>query len=316
MRISGITYVSRKTSKVKSTFKFLIFLIITAAVFVSLISSFNAWKILHPSRQSIVSFDSSAVPEYEDITFNDIKDEISLKGWLFQSPGSRKTIILAHGYGRNRLQFGTQTFDLIKGFLSKGYNVITFDFRNSGNSSGKISTLGYNERYDVLGAVRYAKLQGARDIALLGFDTGAVAALLAAAESDIEESRDIDAIIADSLYTDMNQYILNRLPNWYTLDFLPMSSTTLWFMNLFSKVNPTDVSLAKAVETTADFPLLFIHSKGDILVSIEDVRVLYGKYSSAPARVADFWEIEGSSHAESYLDQPQDYLNKILNFLK
>lgn len=315
MRISGVTYVTRKTSKAGKAFKFLIFLIITLAILSLLISSYNAWKILHPSRRPVESFDLSTVPEYKEISFNDINDEISLNGWFFQSPGSRKTVILAHGYGRNRLQFGVQTFEIIKGLLSRGYNVIAFDFRNSGSSSGKISTLGYNEKYDVLGAIRYAKSQGSRDIVLMGFGTGAVAAVLAAAEKDIEESRSIRGIIADSPYADMNRYILNRLPRWNTVDFLPLGSLTLWFIDLFSDVNPADVSLTKAIETIAPCPLLLIHSRGDTLVNIEDIRNLYRKYSDVSSQAADFWETERSSHAESYLDQPRAYLNNILNFL-
>ena len=121
-------------------------------------------------------------------------DGITLRGWYIpaESP-ARGTIIYCHGLNRTRIEMlPDATFG-----HSLGYNGLLFDFRHQGMSDGKITTLGYQERLDVEGAVRFALAQerAARPIVAWGVSMGAAAALLATADSP-----DIAGVISDSSF--------------------------------------------------------------------------------------------------------------------
>ena len=157
MRISGISYTQRKRQVPKKLILVVILLITLTALIISIISIKTAMTLTKPERSELPVFSANIVPEYDSISFRDINNEVTLKGWFFISPESNKTIILAHGYGSNRLPFGEDTIGLIKSFLNEGYNLMTFDFRNSGESEGDVTSVGYFEKSDLLGAIEYAK---------------------------------------------------------------------------------------------------------------------------------------------------------------
>ena len=85
---------------------------------------------------------------------------------------------------------------LAQPLLSAGYNVLTFDFRAHGDSDGQLTSLGANERLDVLAAVRWLQTERpkqARRIVGLGVSSGA-AALIAAAADPSPEGQAIEAV--------------------------------------------------------------------------------------------------------------------------
>ncbi|MGI6668010.1 MAG: alpha/beta hydrolase [Acetivibrionales bacterium] len=220
MRISGITYAVRKTHRIRNTIFAFIVLLLLGILAVAVLSGYKGWKLLHPDKKPVDKFSSNIVPEYRDISFRKSDSSIVLKGWLFQAKKSDRAVILAHSHGGNRLQFGLETVDLIKEFLSRGYNVFTFDMRNSGESGGKTSTFGYGEKEDIEAAINYLNSQGIKRITLMGFSTGASASILAAAES-----ASVDAVIADSPYADLKSYFLNNLDRWTGLPAFPFNRT-------------------------------------------------------------------------------------------
>ena len=65
-----------------------------------------------------------------------------------------------------------------------GFTVLAFDFRGHGASGGTGSTLGLDEKRDVIGALDYLAASGveARRIGVYGVGMGAHAAVLAAAD--------------------------------------------------------------------------------------------------------------------------------------
>ena len=78
-----------------------------------------------------------------------------------------------------------------------GYDVLTPDLRCHGESGGTIASPGLLEARDILGAIRYIRSRGNREpIAVLGLSYGAVASLIAAAESP-----DIAAVVGDGAFS-------------------------------------------------------------------------------------------------------------------
>lgn len=310
MRITGITYAVRKTHRTRNFVLTVVILLILAIVSLVAVTGYESWILLHPEKEPIGTFSSNIVPEYRDISFKGSDDSIILKGWLFPVNKSDRAVILVHSYGKNRLQFGIDTVDLIKEFMNKGYAVFAFDLRNSGESGGKDSTFGYNEKDDVQAAVRYMKSQGAKHITLLGFSTGADAALLAAADGS-----SVDAVIADSPYADLKSYLNSNLNHWTNLPPLLLNQAITYGIEVTSGI---DMDMASPVNRiTAENPprLLLIHGKDDKIIPVENSIELYQKYSALNPSDAEFWQTGDSGNATSFLKYKDEYFNRVFAFL-
>lgn len=309
MRISGVTYIPRKTHKTRNIFITILILFLLAVITVALISAYIGWTLVHPAKMVIEANSSNIVPEYSDVNFTSKSSDIKLSGWLFRAKSIDKTVILAHDYGRNRLQFEAQTYNMVKAFLDKGYNVLAFDFRNSGKSQGTRSTMGFNEKQDLLAAVSLVKNLGSKDIVILGFSMGASAGILAAAESN-----DVDAVIADSPYSDLKKYINHSLSGNFLSNF-PFNFTVPLSVEWIGGMNIDEVSPKKVIGSVAPRPVMFVHCKNDGSTPVINSRELYSMYPKTGGGKTELWEMDGSGHLGSYSSNPQVYMDRVFRFL-
>ncbi len=310
MNISGVTVVSRKSHRGRNVFIIsLLLLIVVALLLTVIVSAYAGWKVIHPERKEIQKFQSNIVLEYKDVVFKDIDEKISLKGWHFKVKDSDKTVILAHGYGENRLQFNEKTLDMVKKFMEKGYNMLLFDFRNSGMSEGKMSTLGYYEKDDLLGAVKYVKNQGSEHIVLLGYSTGAAASIAAAADSN-----EVDAVIADSSYANLADYLNDNLDTFTKLPEFPFNKTIIKAINIMSGMEPENMSPEDDITRIAPRPVMLIHGISDGTTPVGEVDKLYSAYSG-PANKITLWKVPEVKHVESDKVYPDEYFERIFGFL-
>lgn len=310
MKISGIHYVSRRTHGFRRFLIALIFLLFLIILMVAFVSAYIGWNLIRPEKVSIEPFSSNIVLEYRDVSFNSKNKDVVLNGWFFEAKGNVRTVILAHEYGKNRLQFGDKTLDIIKNFISKGYNVLAFDFRNSGKSGGTISSFGIYEKNDVLGAVEYVKSQGASDIILMGFSTGASACILAASESN-----DVDAVIADTPYSNLNTYLDRFVSGWTRLPAIPFNTTISYSIMVLSGIHNEKVDPEDAIPHLSPRPILMIHSINDSIIPIDSSEALYSSYSKLQKGNVELWKTNVAGHAASYLQSSPEYMEKVLGFL-
>lgn len=310
MRISGVTYSSRKTHKARNAILTVIIILLLVILTVVIISAYNGWELLHPAKKDIEIFSSNIVPEYRDISFRGIDKSILLKGWFFQVKNSDKTVILAHSYGKNRLEFGEKSVNMIKSFLDKGYSVFTFDFRNSGQSDGKYTSFGYYERDDLSAAIDYIRKQESKHIILMGFSTGAAASILAA------EKVTVEAVIADSPYANLENYLKSDLNKWVGLPAFPFNRTILYAMETMSGMDTGNADIETSLENLSPCRLLLIHGKGDGIIPVENSRRLYSRYNEIAPGKSDIWETDDTGNATSYLKNPEEYMNKVFEFLE
>src|ERR1017187_770608 len=184
-------------------------------------------------------------------------DGIPLRGWYIPAPGpARGTMIYCHGLNRTRIEMLP---DAVFGH-SLGYNGLLFDFRHQGMSGGAVTTLGYQERLDVLAAVRYALEQqhAAQPVVVWGVSMGAASALLAAAESP-----DISAVISDSSFDSMMGTIRHHLKLFLHLPGFPIADEVAYWTAWRGHFSPKDFDLVKATERIGDRPILFVAVEGD-----------------------------------------------------
>lgn len=309
MRISGVTYTARKNHKTKYVILTSIVLLLIIALTVAIISLYSGWDLLHPAKKDIAAFSSNIVPEYREKNFTGEDKNVLLNGWFFQTKSSDKTVILVHSFGKNRLEFGNKSVDMIKDLLNKDYNVFTFDLRNSGKSGGKMSTFGYSEKDDVQAAIDYVKQQGSKHIILIGFSTGASACILAA------EGKNVDAVIADSPYADLYSYLSGNLDKWTGLPSFPFNRTILTCIELIIGIDTNSVKPVDVLKNLPPCHLMLIHGKGDGIISPANSQKLYSTYSSIDSNLAEIWETDDTGNATSYPNNQTEYMQKIFTFL-
>jgi uncharacterized protein len=275
------------------------------AIAVGALSFLVVWKLMHPSRKPVsASWVDKLV--YQDVSFMSGDDAVELKGWLFPAVGQAKmTIIFAHGYRSNRVQSNGRAIHLVKELVQQGYTALLFDFRNCGESGGNLTTIGYDEQQDILGAIAYCKQHCQRPIGLIGYSMGAASSLLAAAES-----ADVRGVVADSPFSDLNSYLLNNLSVWSKLPKYPFSPIMVWMIREIMKKDPRKVNPVQSLQRIYPRPVLFIHGDQDEAIPCTDSETMWRMFSDA----FHFWKVKGARHIESYSLYPREYTDKVIDF--
>ncbi len=308
MRIGNVVYVSRKRRLPSRIFPVLLIIVITAIILLLVISAFNAINLIHPSRTPIGS-NPAASSGYKDIEFRNDTLDYKLKGWFFPSQQNRGNVILVHGYGLNRLQFGKDTYNLIGSLQDAGHNVLAFDLRFSGQSEGDYVSLGYYEKLDIISAIHWLDKEHPGKTALLGFSTGATAAMLAAAES-----KEIYALAVDTPFSDLRSFMDRHLSRWSSLPSFPFTRTILFALEVFCRMDASKVSPDKILNTINPRPVLFIHSENDSSIPVEDNYDMYDSYLKLSNGTSETWITSGAGHAASYTADQAGYANRIIEF--
>lgn len=170
--------------------------------------------------------------------------------------------------------------------------------------------MGFYEKDDLLGAIDYVKSLGAQQIVLMGFSTGASTCILAASDSN-----EIDAIIADSPFLNLEEYISYIISRNQNLPRIPFSKTIMLSIRLLAGIDADKTSPQKNLESITGIPILFIHSKDDNGISSDSSSRLYNIYSKEAVDKAELWITEGTDHAASYTQSPVEYMQRVFTFL-
>ena len=233
-------------------------------------------------------------------------DGVPLKGWYIPAEGvARGTIIYCHGLNRTRIEMLP---DAVFGH-SLGYNGLLFDLRHQGMSGGAITTLGYQERLDVLGAVRYAleHEQAARPVVVWGVSMGASAGLMAAAES-----ADISAVISDSSFDSLLGTARHHLRLFLHIPGFPIADEVAWWTAWRGNFRPADFDLVKATERIGDRPILFVAVEGDRRMPPSIAQTLYAHARSPLKRIII---LPGQRHGEGFNQATGPYEKAVAEFL-
>lgn len=292
----------------KWLWKGLIAFVLCIIIAVSGISIYVGWSLTHPERLAISSTPGKYGLQYKEVSFDSRGDGVKLKGWLIPAKNSTHTVIFAHGYGKNRLQDSVPSLSLAKELAIKGYNVLLFDFRNSGISKGDITSLGQHEVKDLLGAVDFIKTQKqvGQHIALLGFSMGASTSIIATARDPR-----VEVMIADSPFADLTTYIEDNLPVWSHLPAVPFNQTIMTLTPIFTGLKPEEVSPIREISNIKG-DILLIHGDSDSKIPmINSEKLLQAAKSSNKELVI----IKGADHVRSYATDKKKYLDSVLAFL-
>lgn len=272
------------------------------------VSAYVGWNLTHPVRQALDTTPLSLGLAYKNVTFPSREDGLELKGWLIPCTDSSKTVIFAHGYRKNRLNPEVPILPIARQLAGKGYNVLMFDFRNSGESEGEMTSVGQYEVNDLLGAVDFVKSQPGmgEEIVLFGFSMGASTALLAGAREP-----SVTAVIADSPFSDLKPYLEKNLSVWSNLPAIPFNQAFFIIVPPLTGLNPDAVSPVKEIKDFGQRPVLLIHGQADKDIPIENSEQLQQAYPRA-----QLLRVPGAGHIKNYATAKQKYLSTVSAFLE
>lgn len=279
-----------------------LFLALLLAVAYLGISSYVAYGIWHPVRHSLHTTPAEYGLKYEDIEFRSAVDNILLRGWLIDAPGT-KTILVMHGSSSIRDNY--ISMEISKALVEHGYDVLTFDFRAHGQSGGEVYSIGSLEARDVAGALEYLRGRGVTEVGAIAHSMGAAAVLLAAPDHP-----EMSAIVADSSFADLftvldRERARNGIPSFFNPGVLLASK--MWF-----GIDPLENAPRRALARLGDRPVLIIHSSVDHLIPVSEAYELQRAGAGNPN--LKLWIAQGSGHVTAFADNNEEYLSRVITF--
>jgi pimeloyl-ACP methyl ester carboxylesterase len=256
------------------------------------------YRILRPTRDITSVTPKDFGVAFEPVSFR-TADDILIKGWFVPcSTPLAKTIILLHGYPADKGDLLSTRL-----FLHKTYNLLFFDFRYLGESSGYFSTVGGHEQRDLRAALDYLHQRGINEVAAWGLSMGAATALMT-----IKNAPEIKALIAESPYARLDWMANNR----YRIPGLnAVIGQLLRFWGLIFL--QTDVATLRPVAdaATITIPLLLLFSKDDKLVTFDHAVAMQKAVMSNPHVQMIIYE--GKAHGlpiDNYQQIVSDFFQK------
>ena len=266
-----------------------------------------AETLTKPYRRPLASSPAVFDLAYEDVTFTSTGDGIALRGWFLPVPESDRVVVIAHGRNSNRTGEDGQLVPHAEALVKHGYNVLMFDFRAHGESSGVRYTLGAAEQRDVLGAVAYLRGRGFTPdrMGFWAHSMGAATVLLTSAVSP-----DVRTIVADSSFARLEDLLARELPRTSGLPGFFNPPILFFARNLFG----ADASVVNPVDVVSGLPpdsLFIIHAEADGLIPVNHARRIAA--AAGPA-VYDLWIFPGSRHDRVSSAAPDRYRARVLAF--
>jgi len=303
----GVPNTSKKRRKWRKIMWFFAGGIILIALIVCIgISVYVGNSMTHPEKKPIDQFPSDYGMDYEDIEFVSRDGETDLSGWVIEPETDAKmTLIFGHGYKGNRFEDHISFFSMAENLLAEDYRIIMFDFRYAGNSGGDMSTVGAKEQLDMLGAIDWSVEHYDDPVGLLGISMGGSTALLAAAQSD-----DVVGVVADSPFSDLEDYLKVNLPVWSDLPDFPFTPLILGIMPIITDLDPKEASPISVLDDIAPRPVLFIHNEGDTSIPYTESELMVDKHPD----VFELWLTDGDGHVKSYEQNETEYIDRVDEF--
>jgi len=292
---------------------------------VYIILSFGfAYIILHPKRQPIAESPADFGLTYEQIEFMN-SDGLSLKGWFIPGPLNKLVIVThpmwnnRHGYlTRNQSRLAAAKDDVhillsIKALNDAGYPVITFDFRNHGESEG-IGTpgCGLHEYKDVIAAMDYLNNNErfkSLDIGFVGFCMGANSMIIAMDKSKGLFDR-VKCLVAIQPIT-LGVFVRSYLRNLYSFIGLLLFPMIRVFVRWQGGDDINEMSPRKYVKGI-QIPTLYVQTKTDPWTELSDIESFYAE---TPQTKEFWWMEEKMSRLQGY-NYVGQHPDRIIQFLQ
>ena len=251
----------------------------------------------------------------EEVEFTS-RDGVRLHGWLIDGSSAgrgddakrtvgKSAIIFCHGHG------GDKSPDVVYApwFHERGIPVLMFDFRNHGLSDGVLTSMGYYERYDLLGAIDYLASRGYTRVGLYGFSMGGATAMATAPLSP-----HVVCVVSDSGFAQLRPTLAHALRRRLLSErFANRFMSVIW--RLAERRLRCDLDEAeplRAVQQFGNRALFIILGTRDKYVETWQAHALHEK-ASGPK---ELWVVPKGEHAAIARQHPEEYRARVLGFFE
>ena len=261
-----------------------------------------------PSPGPIVSTDV-------DISFDEVAYTSTLGGFdAWYMPGSSTTWVI-HVHGLNATP--AEPAPVFADIQAAGYPQLSITYRNDENQPEDPSGFhqyGVTEWEEVFAAVEYAQANGASDVVLAGFSTGAAHVLNYVYRHNFDV---ISGVIMDSGNIDFGstldyQASLEELPIIGTQVPITMAWVAKFFTSLRIDVNWKSIDYVDKAERSLRVPVLAFHGQEDMTVPIETSIEL----AEENPDLVKLIQIPGAGHVDSFDVAYDTYIAEVLAFLQ
>ena len=221
-----------------------VLLVVVIAAGSTQLPTLGAAGLLHPMRRRV----SATAPSMcQNTTFTG--EGVHLEGWRCQATASRRgTLVYLHGIADNRASGA----GVVGRFANRGFDVLAYDSRAHGESTGEACTYGFFEKQD-LGRVIDTVERG--PVILLGTSLGAAVALQHAAL----DTR-VTAVIAAETFSDLRTVATQRAPFFFTPSIIDRTFALAEQQGHFAVDAVSPVRAAAGITA----PVLLIHGAADV----------------------------------------------------
>jgi pimeloyl-ACP methyl ester carboxylesterase len=205
--------------------------------------SWGAGALLHPGRRAVQNRPARAV---EELRLDG--DGVTLRAWRFRARAPRRgTVVYLHGVGDNR----GSSLGVADRFVPNGFDVIAYDSRAHGDSTGDACTYGYHEKRDLSRVLDQIK---DKPIVLIGTSLGAAVALQAAADDER-----VALVIAVATFSDLRTVAYERAPFFASRGNIESAFQIAGTRASFTVDAVSPVAAARRIRA----PVLLIHGEKD-----------------------------------------------------
>ena len=245
------------------------------ALAMTLVPPIAAGGLLHPFRRALAQPRPAACT---DVLFDGVN--VKLAGWQCHAASSpAASLIFLHGVADNR----GSVAGVVDRFVGKGFDVVAYDSRAHGQSTGNVCTYGYWEKKDlekVVGTLRPGP------VVLLGTSLGAAVAL-----QEATEDRRISAVVAAEVFSDLGTVARQRAPRFLTEGMITRAIAIAETQGAFQLDAVSPVEAARRIHV----PVLLIHGADDTDTPPEHSRRVF----EALAGPKELLIVKGAHHNES-----------------
>lgn len=261
-----------------------------------------------PMDRALTGSPSDYGVPYENIEFH-AADSVRLSGWFVEPSGNKPVLVCTHGLFRNRVELLARVMPLCR----QGYGALLYDSRAHGASGKAAISLGYHEKNDVLGAVRYVERRYPDPllrpgVVLFGVSMGAVATLQAAAQSNSYEG-----LILDSPFSSLERTIADHSWLFLRLPRFPFVDLFLFWFERMASIGGGFLTSEAAIARVQLVPLLLISSEGDARIPASVAQSLYDAAVSPRKKLKIFGK--DVPHGAASRLHPEEYTRLLAEFL-
>lgn len=224
------------------------------------------------------------------------------------SPSGGRTVILSHGYGTNREESWVPMYDIAALLHGLDYNVLMFDYGYADSRNRAPATGGVNESEQLLGALKFAREQGSREVVVWGFSMGAGTALQAALRTDLIDGMILDSAFipdADSIYYNIRRYA--SLPKRLSLELIRA------IVPMFAGTRLEQIPSAEAQSTAFAYPVLVIHGSAD---DKAPASISENVAAAQTNPLSQLWSVPDAIHEMIFRTHPEEYVRRTTGFLQ